>query len=109
MMCSLFFCFKQKTAYEIRISDWSSDVCSSDLLFDSLIRDYRLCNGLATAGHIDQKLLDNLNIRPEDRMRKILINMERLRWVPNAPGDYYLLANIPGFMLYAYEIGRAHV
>src|SRR3546814_8025455 len=29
MMC--FFCFKQKTAYELRISDWSSDVCSSDL------------------------------------------------------------------------------
>src|SRR3546814_4430855 len=33
-MCSfsvLFFFFKQKTAYEMRISDWSSDVCSSDL------------------------------------------------------------------------------
>src|SRR3546814_18411299 len=27
----VFFCFKQKTAYELRISDWSSDVCSSDL------------------------------------------------------------------------------
>src|SRR3546814_7875548 len=26
-----FFCFKQNTAYEMRISDWSSDVCSSDL------------------------------------------------------------------------------
>src|SRR3546814_5127547 len=34
MMCSiniLVFFFKQKTAYEMRISDWSSDVCSSDL------------------------------------------------------------------------------
>src|SRR3546814_4364287 len=31
-MCALcFFLFKQKTAYEMRISDWSSDVCSSDL------------------------------------------------------------------------------
>src|SRR3546814_2718318 len=30
MLC--FFFFKQKTAYEMRISDWSSDVCSSDLL-----------------------------------------------------------------------------
>src|SRR3546814_4730501 len=28
---SFFFFFKQKTAYEMRISDWSSDVCSSDL------------------------------------------------------------------------------
>src|SRR3546814_20504508 len=35
-MCSyfiIFFFFKQKTAYEMRISDWSSDVCSSDLIF----------------------------------------------------------------------------
>src|SRR3546814_1817396 len=30
LLC-LFFFFKQKTAYEMRISDWSSDVCSSDL------------------------------------------------------------------------------
>src|SRR3546814_15586139 len=32
MIHSLFFCFNQQTAYEMRISDWSSDVCSSDLL-----------------------------------------------------------------------------
>src|SRR3546814_10742993 len=31
MSYCLFFFFKQKTAYELRISDWSSDVCSSDL------------------------------------------------------------------------------
>src|SRR3546814_6622812 len=30
--CVIFFFFKQKTAYEMRISDWSSDVCSSDLM-----------------------------------------------------------------------------
>src|SRR3546814_3314872 len=32
--CCFFFFFKQKTAYEMRISDWSSDVCSSDLVND---------------------------------------------------------------------------
>src|SRR3546814_4792826 len=31
----IFFFFKQKTAYEMRISDWSSDVCSSDLSADA--------------------------------------------------------------------------
>src|SRR3546814_5912128 len=34
LCCAVLFCvffFKQKTAYEMRISDWSSDVCSSDL------------------------------------------------------------------------------
>src|SRR3546814_6835734 len=37
-MCVVFF-FKQKTAYEMRISDWSSDVCSSDLIHPSRNRD----------------------------------------------------------------------
>src|SRR3546814_10794581 len=32
MYLVFFFFFKQKTAYEMRISDWSSDVCSSDLV-----------------------------------------------------------------------------
>src|SRR3546814_6447650 len=34
-LLSLFFFIKQKTAYEMRISDWSSDVCSSDLWFSN--------------------------------------------------------------------------
>src|SRR3546814_5019498 len=36
--CFMVFLFKQKTAYEMRISDWSSDVCSSDLLRDLVQR-----------------------------------------------------------------------
>src|SRR3546814_1527802 len=39
MLC---FLFKQKTAYEMRISDWSSDVCSSDLVFQDDPGDSRL-------------------------------------------------------------------
>src|SRR3546814_18512755 len=35
-MCCFFF--KQKTAYELRISDWSSDVCSSDLAYSRVMR-----------------------------------------------------------------------
>src|SRR3546814_7660157 len=53
----MFFFFKQKTAYEMRISDWSSDVCSSDLVvleekrpFDTQVTQYVF--GLNTsAGH----------------------------------------------------------
>src|SRR3546814_3933610 len=47
MVCRLsylvfFFFFKQKTAYEMRISDWSSDVCSSDLLRKILLPAVRI-------------------------------------------------------------------
>src|SRR3546814_17591988 len=51
----VFFCFKQKTAYEMRISDWSSDVCSSDLVvneqqtwrivYNALTRQWRVGTG----------------------------------------------------------------
>src|SRR3546814_9357366 len=41
LFCFCFFFFKQKTAYEMRISDWSSDVCSSDLD----MRDWRRYRG----------------------------------------------------------------
>src|SRR3546814_7484042 len=34
----MFFFFKQKTAYEMRISDWSSDVCSSDLRRETMTK-----------------------------------------------------------------------
>src|SRR3546814_20106330 len=37
MIFYCFFFFKQKTAYEMRISDWSSDVCSSDLAADIVL------------------------------------------------------------------------
>src|SRR3546814_6300751 len=37
--CCIFFFFKQKTEYEMRISDWSSDVCSSDLEISCLAPD----------------------------------------------------------------------
>src|SRR3546814_3239449 len=35
--CIYFFFFKQKAAYEMRISDWSSDVCSSDLITEPYV------------------------------------------------------------------------
>src|SRR3546814_2374829 len=62
-MC-IFFFFKQKTAYEMRISDWSSDVCSSDLRRrieprlpqDAFLRrvadDHRRPRGLGGGGHV---------------------------------------------------------
>src|SRR3546814_4958 len=46
----MFFFFKQKTAYEMRISDWSSDVCSSDLTTDA---DCRFVEGATHDNDVD--------------------------------------------------------
>src|SRR3546814_4286600 len=69
-----FFFFKQKTAYEMRISDWSSDVCSSDLggavgpagerggnMFDRL---WRLASASHLLGNRISRRLDEIRRRP---------------------------------------------
>src|SRR3546814_10439228 len=58
--CCLVFFFKQKTAYEMRISDWSSDVCSSDLLAggDGDNLDAKLVAELAAV--LESGLVDNV-------------------------------------------------
>src|SRR3546814_3686246 len=54
MVCVLlffvFFFFKQKTAYELRISDWSSDVCSSDLAASPGLKPHGKSDTRGTAG-----------------------------------------------------------
>src|SRR3546814_17948105 len=73
----LFFFFKQKTAYEMRISDWSSDVCSSDLVgyTDPRIRAWMIA-GLVmghaqamTGQTIGFLVIDRLHVAPEDALQ----------------------------------------
>src|SRR3546814_4573898 len=64
-MCFFVFCLEQKTAYEMRISDWSSDVCSSDLRARGLDAKAALV-GLAAAEvgeHLPQLLAHLLHAR----------------------------------------------
>src|SRR3546814_7103098 len=70
--CVGFFFFKQKTAYEMRISDWSSDVCSSDLAGLAGFR----CEFVAIHSHVGkgperrcQNRLDHQD-EPADRSRQ---------------------------------------
>src|SRR3546814_6034352 len=57
----MFFFFKQKTAYEMRISDWSSDVCSSDLE----------AGGTAAVGGDAFEHLDTLLERPDLGLQRL--------------------------------------
>src|SRR3546814_9619130 len=58
-LCCFFFLFKQKTAYEMRISDWSSDVCSSDLYHLNAREDgefWKYCRNMALPDAIRDKI-----------------------------------------------------
>src|SRR3546814_5319694 len=109
MFCSLFF-FKQKTAYEMRISDWSSDVCSSDLLFTAAILPGLLLTGLMMA-----YLYVLIKFKPEMAPRESTRISSAQRWAALKyiwPAGLMILA-VLGTIYFGIatptEIGRAHV
>src|SRR3546814_16338566 len=59
-MFVVFFFFKQKTAYEMRISDWSSDVCSSDLLWTILFAGSQIADQAATLQRVVMAQIDRV-------------------------------------------------
>src|SRR3546814_4938119 len=110
LICLLvFFFFKQKTAYEMRISDWSSDVCSSDLR--TILINRRLTVRAALEAAVNPVILigDALYLRFEELVglqgvgldvaaRVVLQRLEYREFVAAVAGQYF-----------RYEIGRAHV
>src|SRR3546814_1930610 len=75
-----FFFFKQKTAYEMRISDWSSDVCSSDLPHDTPPHSSRYPTPKLMIPH---PIPHNRPERSEERrVGKECVSTCRSRWAP---------------------------
>src|SRR3546814_9164034 len=102
--------FKQKTAYEMRISDWSSDVCSSDLhvqlkdieraeyvtcndneALDAFFKLSRLegiipalesCHAVSYAMKLAKKMREDQNRSEERRVGKECVSTCRSRWTP---------------------------
>src|SRR3546814_1361070 len=58
----MLFFFKQKTAYEMRISDWSSDVCSSDLTAAEIAPEWHLRMQAAVQNHVDAAVSKTVNL-----------------------------------------------
>src|SRR3546814_18877602 len=106
----MFFFFKQKTAYEMRISDWSSDVCSSDLavsalgseLTEEVLADLRgrvvdgvtgrpigeveqdgVADALTRATADVEAITDALRRSEERRVGKACVSTCRSRWSPS--------------------------
>ncbi|HJT74772.1 MAG TPA: L,D-transpeptidase family protein, partial [Chitinophaga sp.] len=72
-------------------------------LLDSAIRNFQDRMGLKVDGTVQLPVLNALNVSPQKRIQQILINMERIRWVPAESPAEYLLVNIPAFKLYVYD------
>src|SRR3546814_10684880 len=111
-MCCVFF-FKQKTAYEMRISDWSSDVCSSDLSRQSDDRSAFDMSG-ETAVLALQRLMESpaKDIKIEFQGGEPLLNFGLIQFiVREAKGMAAAAGKRVSFVITTNlaQIGRAHV
>jgi L,D-transpeptidase YcbB len=72
-------------------------------LFDNnleqALKRFQMQNGLEPDGILDAQTLQTINISADQRIRQIVVNMERWRWLPQDLGDRYILVNIAGFNL----------
>jgi murein L,D-transpeptidase YcbB/YkuD len=82
----------------------SSQVFDSSLLVAA--KHYQKRMGLSIDGSIGNKMIQSLNIPIAKRIEQILVNLERLRWMPPQTDSNYILVNIPEYRLHLYDSGK---
>jgi len=81
--------------------DTSSRLFNEELY--TAIKEYQMRLGLQPDGVIGNGTIRTLNISPKERIKQILVNMERARWLPVSLQEDYLAVNIPEFKLHVYH------
>lgn len=79
----------------------SSPVYTPDLL--AAVKRFQESRGLTVDGIIGPAVIQELNVTPAAIVEKIVLNMERARWVPVSMNNDYIVVNIPAFKLYVYD------
>ncbi|HEX2616215.1 MAG TPA: L,D-transpeptidase family protein [Flavobacteriales bacterium] len=91
-----------------RLGDLAAN--DSSARFDSTlvmgVRSFQHRFGQKENGVVDAVFVRELNVPLEERIRQILVNMERLRWVNPTPPKDMILVNIPEYRLHVYEGGK---
>lgn len=67
------------------------------------VKNFQARHGMHQDGIISDELIALMNITPLEHVKKILINMNRMRWMPSSPPGKLIMVNIPAFKLNTYE------
>jgi L,D-transpeptidase YcbB len=93
------------------LGDLSTD--SHDNYFDDSleagIKSFQYRNGLKEDGMVGQAFIREINTPVKTYIRKLIVNMERTRWIPINLNKHYLIINIPAFTLTAYDNDTATI
>lgn len=82
---------------------------SSGMFDTSLVRAtkrFQRAMGLYVDGAIGNKMIAELNVPLEKRIQQLLVNMERMRWMPPENDSNYIVVNIPEYKMHVYDSGR---
>ncbi len=85
-------------------------VADTSEIFDSLtiiaVKNFQRRMGLSIDGAVGNKMIEELNVPLKWRIRQLLVNMERLRWMPPEKDSNYILVNIPEYRLHVFDSGK---
>ncbi len=73
---------------------------------EEAVKSFEKRYGFKEDGIITMSLINEMKRPIEERLQQILINMERIRWLPAEPSTDYILVNIPEFRLHVYDKGK---
>lgn len=77
-----------------------------DLELENAVKKFQSKRGLAPDGTIGQQTLQAINVSMAQVTKQILINLERMRWIPVEQNGDFLVVNIPEFKLHIFEDGK---
>jgi L,D-transpeptidase YcbB len=73
-----------------------------DNLVDA-VKNFQTRFGYKTTGEMSAGLIKDMNVPASERVKQILINMNRMRWMPQEPDGRLIVVNIPEFVLHVYD------
>ena len=82
---------------------------TTDLFNDTLttaVKTFQDRFGLQPTGTLNSETIRALNVPAGERVKQLLINLERMRWMPREPEGKFILVNIPEFVLHVMENGK---
>lgn len=82
---------------------------TSQIFDDTLemaVKTFQTRMGYTANGSINEQLINDMNVPAIERVKQILVNMGRMRWVPTEPNGRLIIVNIPEFALHVYENKR---
>jgi murein L,D-transpeptidase YcbB/YkuD len=95
-----------KASGEFTVADDTTNTFTPELA--AAIQSYQSTHGITPDGKITSALVKSLNISATDRVKQLLVNMERMRWMPTRKEGKLIMVNIPEFTLHVTE-GESHV